>query len=557
MLGFGRIRFQQYVWARLLRLPRPQYGVRVKRNIAISMRDGQQLLHDHYRPLLAEDAPTVLIRTPYGRGRERPFTTGFTLAELPARRIAEQGYHVIVQGVRGRFKSSGTFDPYAQEAQDGADTVDWIGQQPWFNGRLGTWGPSYLGYAQWAAATARPAAVHALVPTQTNTNPYTVTYPNGAFGLETRLRWSVSTFLQDRKRVNGRLARRAAGVDPAFNQLPLETADQAAAGQPISYFRELLAAPSAEAPYWQARNLHSQLDQIDAPIHFVGGWYDYFLPGMLQDYERLVAAGKRPSLSIGPWHHTDPNALLFNLQTTIQWFATHLQNNPAPKRSPVCLYVLGEQQWRWFDQFPPLATEQRCFLQPNGRLDDQPPPDSAPDSYRYDPADPTPTVGGPLLVFRGAGAQDNAWLEARDDVLTYTTAVQTAPLTVIGRVRVRLYATAERPFTDFTARLCLVDREGVSRNLCDGLVRVTPETAVWAAPSVLELAIELGMIAFQVKVGERLRLQIASGAHPRWNRNPGTGEPTGTAEELLASRQQIYHQPEFPSYVALPVWTAD
>lgn len=176
--------------ARLLKLSPPICKVDVQRNQSIPMFDGVTLLTDHYAPRGMQNAPTILIRTPYGRGKELSLFGGYFLAELPAQRFAERGYHVVVQGTRGRFDSGGEFSPHEYEAADGAATLDWLRQQAWFTGALGLWGPSYLGYTQWATAVNQPPELKAMMPLVTSTENYTVTHPDGAFGLETRLRWS-------------------------------------------------------------------------------------------------------------------------------------------------------------------------------------------------------------------------------------------------------------------------------------------------------------------------------------------------------------------------------
>jgi putative CocE/NonD family hydrolase len=177
---------------------------------------------------------------------------------------------------------------------------------------------------------------------------------------------------------------------------------------------------------------------------------------------------------------------------------------------------------------------------------------SEPDAYTYDPRKPTPAVGGAMFAFKGAGPVDNAKLEQRDDVLTYTSEPLFNPVTIIGNVRVTLYARASLPNADFFVRLCDVDEKGVSTNICDGLIRMTS-----AAPAVVDdiwkLNFKLHATAHCFKQDHRLRVIVASGAHPRFARNTGTDEPFGEATTLVPADIEIFHDPTHPTALHLPV----
>lgn len=545
----------RHLLALALRLPPPRNTVVVGRTIPITMPDGARLFADHYAPRVAGPAPTVLIRTPYGRGGESLLGAGLSLAELPARSFAERGYHVLVQGVRGRFKSEGLFIPHLHEATDGAATIAWIGRQPWFNGRLGTWGPSYLGYTQWAAAAAVPEAIHAMVPMVTSAEPFSVTHPDEAFALETRLRWAQGIVLMSRTGqgawadllgAEGRLRR-------AFGRLPLLEADLAAAGVEVSGYRAALLHEQPDAPFWRARDHSGHVPDIAAPAHLIGGWYDYFLRPLLRDYAALVHAGRAPQLTIGPWTHAHPGTLLAGVREGLRWFDLHLRGQGSPRGLPVSLFVTGAGMWRQFDRFPPAAQEHRLHLHPDGLLaPERPTAGAAPTRYRYDPADPPPSVGGALLG-ADAGPRDNRALEARRDVICYTTAPLPAPLEVIGDVRLVLFVRSSLPHTDFVGRLCDVGLDGRSINLCDGLVRVRPGVGQPQPDGSLCVTVDLGPIAHAFGRGHRIRLQVASGSHPRWSRNHGTGEPVATAVRGLVAHQTLYHDAEHPSALSLLV----
>jgi putative CocE/NonD family hydrolase len=530
------------------------------------MPDGIRLYADHYVPKAAGEHPTILIRTPYGRGREAGLMAGYPLAELPAQRFAEQGYHVIVQGARGCYDSEGEFVPHLHEAADGQATVEWISRQPWFNGVLGTWGPSYLGYMQWATSTAAPNSLQAMVIMIASAENHSVSYPDGAFGLETRLRWTQGMRSQAKKhrmslgqKIAGRFGEKDEDrLQTAFDHLPLETTDMAACGEPVPFFRDILNHCDPRSKFWNARDHSADLGKVSAPIHLIGGWYDYYLRGLLRDYSTLRAAGRQPHLTIGPWAHAQAGALLTGLCEAPAWFDAHLKGASGTLREkPVRIFVMGDEEWREMDAFPPKSEPIRFYLQPESLLSTSLPPSSAePDRYRYDPTDPTPSIGGAILAFRGAGAQDNAALETRSDVLTYTSSSLEEAVEVIGLVRLELYVKSSLPYTDFFGRLCDVSPEGKSTNLCDGLFRLKPGLGEPQPSGCLRVEVDMWATAHRFLPGHSIRLQVSSGAHPRWSRNLGTGEPLAMGTGMQPSDQAVFHDQSQPSALILPVVAA-
>jgi len=318
LAGFGVYYHRRSLLARLIGLSRPRYRVTVTQGIPVPMPDGVRLMTDHYSPQASGTFPTVLIRTPYGRGG--------ALGGFPAQRFAERGYHVIVQDARGCFDSEGEFRSHVNEATDGRATLDWIGQQPWFNGALGSWGPSYLGYMQWAVAIDAPPFLKALVPGITSSQNFDVTHPDGAFGLETRLRWSQMMHTQDERRKQPlwkRLSQTRSderNLEAAFFHLPLIESDTVATGEVVPLYRDVLTHGRQDEPFWQARDHSTGVSRITVPVHLIGGWYDYYLRGVLADYAVLRAAGRRPYLTIGPWFHAHPGGMMTMLREGLTWF---------------------------------------------------------------------------------------------------------------------------------------------------------------------------------------------------------------------------------------------
>jgi putative CocE/NonD family hydrolase len=559
--------FRRSLLARVLKLPPPRWAVGVERELPVQMPDGVRLFTDHYFPKTAGqgfvDVPTILIRTPYGRGKEAGLANGYPLAELPAQRFAERGYHVVVQGARGCLDSEGEFSPHVNEAPDGRATVDWIAEQPWFNGVLGTWGPSYLGYMQWATAAAAPPCLQAMLVMIASAENWTVTHPDGAFGLETRMRWSQG--MAQQKRMNRgsfreKLALLVSGggerrLQAAFDHLPLLEADTVAVGEPVPFYRDMLTHERPEDAFWAARDHRGAVARLEAPVHLVGGWYDYYLRGLLRDYATLQAAGRAPYLTIGPWYHAHPGGMLAGLREGLAWFDAQLKGDRGRLRQkPVRIYVMGAEEWRDLDAFPPPARETRYALRAGGGLAAGPPAGASdPDHYRYDPADPTPALGGAMLAKRGAGPVDNRPLEARADVLSYTTSPLGRDLEVIGPVRLEIFVRSSLPHTDFFGRLCDVAPDGRSTNLCDGLFRVEPGRGETQPDGSLRIEIDMWATAHCFRQGHRLRLQVSSGAHPRWSRNLGSGEPLATGVRMAIAEQTVYHDEAHPSALVLPV----
>lgn len=522
--------------------PAKTHAVVVERDLKIAMPDGVVLLADRYVPRGSERPPTILVRSPYGR-------RGF-FGLLYGRLFAERGFQVLVQSTRGTFGSGGAFDPYGNEHDDGLATIAWLKQQPWFSGVLATTGPSYLGLVQWAIARDAGADLQAIAIQVSTSNFHDRTYAGGSFGLDNALSWTHMMAFQEKRSFSSQIGARRK-LQPLFAHLPLRDLDQLAIGR-HSFFQEWLDHPEADSNYWQRRTFDKALEDIAAPINLVGGWYDIFLPWQVRDYRLLREAGKRPFLTIGPWAHASFGLMAAGVAESLAWFNAHLLGEPSQLRQlPVRIFVTGANEWRDLPDWPPPdARSQRFYLQAAFGLAPHLPEASSPDQYRYDPADPTPALAGPVLMGKSLPT-DNRKLEARPDVLTYTSAPLEHDLEVIGPVQAALFVRSSLDHTDFFVRLCDVDQRGTSLNVCDALLRVQPGQPACAADGTLPLTIDLWPTAHRFRRGHRLRLQVSSGAHPRYARNTGSGEPLASATKLLVADQSIYHDPDHPSAIVL------
>ncbi len=528
--------------------PAETYAISTQRDIPIPMPDGVNLLADRYYPTQNNQSPIILVRSPYGR-------SGFIL-DAAFRIFAERGFQVLVQSCRGTFGSGGDFYPFHHEREDGLATIAWLKAQPWFSGAFAMFGPSYLSYVQWAIADAAGPELKALIPIVTTAEFRSVTYPGESFALNTILFWAQEMAYQEEPPIKLIVSRlhHINQLEQAYRHLPLTQTDHVAAEKTVNFYQDWLAHNTSGDPYWEQSDHTARVAHVTAPVNLIGGWYDVLFPQTLACYQRLRAAGQNPYMTIGPWTHGASVMQPVMMNESLAWCRAHLLNDRSGVRKlPVRLYVMGADEWREFEEWPPKGfTPQRWHLHADGVLCANEPADSAPDRYRYDPADPTPSVGGSSLS-PNSGVRDNRKLEARQDVLIYTSTPLERDLEVIGPLHVELFVKSSLQHTDFFARLCSVNPAGKSVNLSDGILRLIPGQPSAAEDGVLKVQIELWPTAHCFKKGQRIRLQISSGSHPRFTRNPGSGEPLATAVKLISADQQVFHDPAHPSAIILPV----
>ncbi|HEY8954055.1 MAG TPA: CocE/NonD family hydrolase [Candidatus Dormibacteraeota bacterium] len=523
---------------RLLRLDPPlTRDLTVQRDLRVPMPDGVELLADRWVARAGgESLPTALVRSPYGRRGAIGMGT--------ARPLAERGFQVLIQSTRGTFGSGGVFDPLRQEREDGLATLRWVVNQPWFGGSIVLVGGSYLGYVQWAVADQLPPEVKAMIPQVTDSALTMEFLRMDGFSLETPFGWGVMVDGQERRWAVVRELARARRVRRALRTLPLGQSDMAAIGHRVDYVQDILSH-AADEPRWAGVDHRHRVAEVSVPVSSIAGWYDIFLPGQVRDFRVLQDAGRPARLTIGPWTHISLHGTAF--VEAVEFGLAHARGEQPPQRAPVRLFVMGEETWRDFNAWPPHGyAPQRFHLRPGGSLSIEAPGESEPDRYFYDPADPTPAIGGARLG-PGSGRVENAALERRADVLTYTTDPLDQDVEVIGEVSAEIWFRSSLPYADVFVRLCDVDLRGRSFNVCDGLISLT------GADIVTCTTVHLWPTAHRFKRGRRIRVQVSSGAFPRFARNHGTGEPRVTAISLRAADQAVYHDAAHPSAVILPV----
>ena len=325
--------------------------------------------------------------------------------------------------------------------------------------------------------------------------------------------------------------------------LPLLRADRAAVGHDVPFWQAWFKSAIGNDTFWKAIDHRHRLGPRTPPNHFISGWHDFMLDQLLRDYQALVSFGHTPYLTIGPWTHIANELQAESMRETLTWMRAKLLGDPSGLRDkPVRIHISGLNEWRDYDRYPPgPPAMQSWHIQPGGALAQAAPPAAEPDRYRYDPADPTPNIGGNMFAFTGAGPVDNALRENRRDVLCYTSGPLAEDLTIIGQTQVTLHAGTSLQHADFFLRLCDLDEDGISINICDGLIRVTPQTST-EPDGTWRLNFTLHAAAHCFRAGHRLRLQVSSGAHPRYARNLGTDEPVGTATTMAANDVEIFHE---------------
>jgi putative CocE/NonD family hydrolase len=566
--------------------------VLVERNVTVPMRDGALLTADVYRQASDEPCPALLQRTPYGRTNAHG-VGGLTVNPLEA---VARGYAVVVQDVRGRFGSEGTFTPLV-EGDDGYDTVEWIAEQPWSNGRVGVFGSSYMGLTAAQALVAAPPHLTAGVMYLTGANYYDGwVYTGGVLELGFNLRWTVA-LLADRLNRDG--------IDDELRATAQRTLTDYL-GDPGGYNRRdapgaLLGDAGALLPHWKAWLEHDEYDDywagldltakaanVRAPVLGIAGWYDGLLRGNLDFHAAITSHGpeelrEQHRLVVGPWDHAaylgplpasagvrdfGPSAFSGAAAVgplVLSWFDRWTGSGDgavdARLEAPVRYFVMGPDEWRTTAAWPPQGEQRVLYLRSGGEANSRfgdgrlaqaaASPGEPADTYVYDPADPVPTTGGRHLAYgmAPAGVAEQSPSEERGDVLVYTSETLLEPLTVTGRVGVRLYACSTAPETHFAAKLSDVDPGGSSWNVVDGIVRARDLSP--SEPRLVE--VDLWDVAYVFEAGHRIRISVTSSDFPRFALSVNGAPPETSPNEAPSAVQRVLHDEACPSCLVLPV----
>lgn len=511
-------------------------------DLRVPMRDGTVLLAHRWSPSPGGPAPLVLVRSPYGRGSLQGLTFG--------RLLAHQGLQVVIQSCRGTAGSGGTFEtPFSVEADDGQDTITWLQQQPWYPGAFATLGASYLGYTQLALAQAAPQEHVAAVLIVTPTSVRDIAWPDGTFSPGLALRWAATAARDPAAPIRSLLgaSRLDKGIRRAAGTGALRDSYQQLTGGPVPFFEEWLDNEEPSAPVWKELDQSAGLESLSCPVLVQAGWYDIFLECSLRQYARLRERGVDARLTVGPWTHA---SIGFQAMPDVIEFLREVLLNGAPRAagSRVRLTDTGADKEQRLDEWPDKARAQTYYLGSAGLSATPPLDETSTTIFTFDPADPTPQAGGALLDLTGAGAQDNRKLEARSDVVTFDTHPFEQSATVRGHARVTMTFASDRPATCVFLRLCDVAQNGTSTNLTDRMVPLAAN-----GESRWDLDIELPPTSAAIAAGHRLRLQISSGAFPRFLPHSGTDEPQTGAARRFPAHQTVHHSSQRPATLTVPL----
>lgn len=561
----------------------------IQHDVPMKTRDGVTLYADIYRPKSSDKFPVILMRTPYDKS--------VNWAVSPVFKMVPRGYVVIIQDVRGRYTSGGEWYPFRHEQADGFDSVEWAAALPYSNGKVGMIGASYVGATQMLAAIAQPPHLAAIAPNVTASNYHDGwTYQSGAFEQWFNQNWTSQLAQNTLQRLIGDNTNALLGAPtlplanyPVFNfgQLPAE-AQLTASIAP--YYSDWLAHPDYD-DYWKQWSIEENFSKIAVPMLQVGGWYDIFNAGTLRNYVgakthgATEAARTKQHLLIEIGGHAGFGRLIGDVDfgahavenvytdVILDWYDflfKGIQNEFATDK-PVKLFVMGANEYRQEDDWPPPQAQNTKYflhsagkansLRGDGSLSVSPPKAEPPDAYVYNPANPVPTVGGPLCCdaeHMEPGPRDQRSVENRDDVLVYSTGPLPRDLEVTGPVTATLFVKSSAVDTDFTAKLVDVAPDGFAQDLTEGILRMryrnSPERATLMNPGqIYEVSVDLWATSNVFLRGHSLRLEISSSNSPRFDRNLNTGEEIKFARTFVSATNTILHDAQHPSALVLPV----
>jgi putative CocE/NonD family hydrolase len=535
----------------------------------VPMRDGTRLATEIWLPDDGgEKYPAVLIRTPYGRhiyGRVMMF-------------LAERGYALVSQDVRGRDDSEGDFIPGAYEIGDGGDTLEWLASRDWCDGRVGMIGPSYLGKTQWMAAASGHPALKALVSQVCAGGPFVdAPRPGGAF-LSGYFAW---IFMMSGKIADHEKMKRD-DWDELLRRRPLRDIPELALGRRPKFWDEWTSHPDYD-DFWRLSDWPELGENIDVPALLISGWYDDDAMGTASAWEMNSRNGRaHQKIIYGPWQHNynttrqihgvtfGPDSLRYDMDiVALRWFERFLKDarNGAEDRPTAEYYETGSNRWLASASWPPSDVRPICFYlhslgrangsSGDGLLSEDEPLDEPADNYVFDPDDPAPQLID-LAENEMAVPGDYRDVETREDVLVYTSLPLGEAIRVAGRIEAVVWASSDAPDTDWLVRVTDVSPDGSSIRLADRLIRARYRDS-FSSPRLLDpgeaarYEFRPPPVAHMFKAGHRIRVHVTSGAKNLVFPNPNTGGNIWSETESVTARQRVYHERGRASCVTLPV----
>lgn len=573
------------------------FRIILEKDVPCTLRDGTILYADIYRPDQKGSFPVLLTRLPYNKNY--PF---YSHRYLDTNRLVQNGYVVIIQDVRGRYASEGDFSPFENEAEDGYDTVEWAASLPYSSGKVGMFGLSYYGFTQLLAAVEKPPHLYTIFPAMTlNDLQHNMIQQQGAKKVASLKTWTlesmVPNLIKRKYKEQATYEEKLRKWAHALNHLELSYHEKTDSIWSIlnelgvaHFYSELLTRQPTDKK-WDKVKITNCYDEINIPAFHLGGWYDNFLQATIENFLQMKERVNFPQkLIIGPWTHGDFSSMAGELNFGVaasenflnakedltnlhlRWFdywlkgkETGIQDEP-----PISIFVMGINEWRDEYEWPLNRTHYTPYYfhsngQANSRFGDgvlnQEKPKKEPqDTYLHNPNNPVPTHGGQTLFYgiQTSGPKNQSLIEERDDIIIYTSDPLEKAVEVTGPVKVILWAKTDAKDTDFTAKLVDVHPDGRAYNLTDGIVRASYQNGSTIKEDlngkIIRYEIDLWATSNVFLPEHRIRVEIASSNHPRFDVNHHTGSSSlQDKKEFRFARQTIYHDESYPSHIILPI----
>lgn len=556
--------FKQNIFAWFISYPQPSYRYTLKKDVMITMSDGTHLATDIYQPKGKGPFPSILLRTPYGKSNP---SHRYSLA---GQLFASQGYVVLVQDVRGKNGSEGKFIPYEKEGSDGFETLEWISEAPWFNGQVALFGFSYLASCAWLAATYRSPHISTIIPLFSCQSTYKGWFNHGVPFLKDMLFWLTKYAGKSNNLDNEEVTHEE--VDKVLQSLPIVGLDKIINKEPISIYQKFLHHPASDV-FWDHLSPRHKIKDLSSPVLFYAGWYDRLLGNTLVDFEAMEATPSGPynKLIIGPWVH-DPTQVttditfpknakfLLQLRTILDWCDYWLKKKPLPiGKERITYYLMGLNIWKKTDQWPPVGVQFRSYYLKEKGLSTELGAQNENGKYCYNPADPTPSLGTPLIYANGCeGPREQSPLTSRPDVLAFRSRPLSENLLVVGPLKAILYVSSTAVDTDFCVKLADVHPDGKAYYLQSGFLRMRYRDSLYHPElmipgQIYRIEVEMSHIAQAFLKGHCIQLQICSADFPNHSRNLNMAELPEVGTEFRVAEQTIHYGGSFDSQVILPI----
>ena len=536
----------------------PVYEIIDESKVPVPMQDGVNLAAHVYRPDAPGKFPSLML--------QRYFRAPFQ--DEHAEYFAKRGYAVALVDSRGRYDSGGKWVPYVNEPRDGYDAHQWLGQQEWSNGKIGTMGISYNGFTQVMPATLASPYLKCLIPRENQQTNFGHLYNDGIMQLNVVFEFGLFT------KQGSQTQKILPSEDPHYRRLPLLAAVDDF--PQVEHVKDWFAHAKYDE-YWKSYGIREKYGQIQVPAYFMTGWYDNLVHEGWRNFKGFTEEGgseearKGTKILVGPWQHGGTNSYPELLDVELRWYDYWLKGvqNRIDKEPPIKIFVMGPDVWRFENEWPLARTQFTKYYissggkanseQGDGTLTSAPGQNALPDRYVYDPDNPVPTMGGQISTHPEIrGPRNRSSVQGRKDILVYTSEPLEEDMEITGPVDFKLYAASSAVDTDWTATLSDVHPDGQAITVCEGIrgarFRDSLENPTLIEPDkIYEYNISLWETSYVLKAGHRIRLEISSSSFPRFARNQNIGEPLGTSDKMIKAKQTVYHNAEYPSHLVLPV----